>query len=99
MTATPTANGRAVSNGASAGLEHERREAPLPPTKPITSVRRQRRPGLIGFGVALIVLGALGASWLATSGNATHRVLAVARPVPLGAVIGDRDLVSVDAPA
>ena len=55
--------------------------------------RRRRRRGLLALAVALVVVGALGASYLATSLSRTTSVIAVARLVPRGQELTAADLV------
>ncbi len=55
--------------------------------------RRRRRPALLALAVAMVVLGALGAAFLATSLGQTTPVIAVAREVPWGRQISAADLV------
>ncbi|SFP62674.1 SAF domain-containing protein [Geodermatophilus dictyosporus] len=74
------APGRAVVNGSS--------PAPMLPPP-----RRRRRPALLALAVAMVVLGALGAAYLATSLGRTTPVIAVAREVPWGQQITAADLV------
>lgn len=63
---------------------------------PPVSVRRQRRPVLIGLAVALIVIGALGAGAFVVSAGQKVAVLAVAQPVARGQVIERADLVTAN---
>lgn len=55
--------------------------------------RRRRRPALLALAVALVILGALGAAYLATSLGKTSAVIAIAREVPWGQSITAADLV------
>ncbi|MBB3084712.1 SAF domain-containing protein [Geodermatophilus sabuli] len=55
--------------------------------------RRRRRPALLALAVAMVVLGAVGAAYLATSLGQTAPVIAVAREVPWGQQITAADLV------
>ena len=55
--------------------------------------RRRRRPALLALAVAMVVLGALGASFVATSLGQTTSVVALARAVPWGQTVTDADLV------
>ncbi len=55
--------------------------------------RRRRRPALLALAVAMVVLGALGAAYLATSLGQTSPVIALAREVPWGQTITAADLV------
>ena len=76
----PTAlNGLADSPGLS-------RAPTLPPP------RRRRRPALLALAVAMVILGALGASFVATSLGQTTSVVAVARAVAEGQTITAADL-------
>jgi hypothetical protein len=69
----------------------------VPP--PSVSVRRQRRPVLIGLAVALIVIGALGAGAFVVSAGQKVAVLALAQPVERGQVIERADLVTANVAA
>ena len=62
---------------------------------PITesSPRRGRRPALVGLGVAVAVVGALGGWTLVDQARDRVQVLAVARAVPAGQAITAADLV------
>ncbi len=55
--------------------------------------RRRRRPALLALAVTMVVLGALGAAYLATSLGQTSPVIALAREVPWGQAITAADLV------
>ncbi|TQN44092.1 SAF domain-containing protein [Blastococcus colisei] len=55
--------------------------------------RRRRRPALLALAVAMVVLGALGASFVATSLGQTTSVVALTRAVPWGQKVTDADLV------
>jgi hypothetical protein len=55
--------------------------------------RRRRRPALLALAVAMVILGAVGAAYLATSLGQTSPVIAVAREVPWGQQITAADLV------
>lgn len=55
--------------------------------------RRRRRPALLALAVAMVVLGALGASFVASSLGQTTSVVALARVVPWGQTLTDADLV------
>ena len=61
--------------------------------------RRRRRPALLALALAMVVLGALGAAYLATSLGQTSPVIAVAREVPWGQTITGADLVEARVPA
>jgi hypothetical protein len=65
------------------------RPAPAPAIAP---VRTRRRSGVLAAGVALVVLGALGAAYLTQVVGNTVQVVAVARDVPPGQVIERVDL-------
>src|SRR4051795_9692438 len=73
----------------------------LPRAPALPPPRRRRRPALLALALAMVVLGALGAAYLATSLGQTSPVIAVAREVPWGTTITAADLVearvSVDA--
>ena len=85
MTRTqPPRTSAAPPSGAGNGLS---RAPVLPPP------RRRRRPALLALAVAMVVLGALGATYLATSLGQTSPVIAVAREVPWGQTITAADLV------
>src|SRR3712207_9124081 len=85
MTATqPSKTGAPSPSAAVNGLS---RAPVLPPP------RRRRRPALLALAVAMVVLGALGAAYLATSLGETSSVIAVAREVPQGRAISASDLV------
>lgn len=60
------------------------------PRLPLTA--RRHRPVLIGAGLLLVAGCGLGSAWLVHAAKATNAVLVVARPVPVGQVIGDGDL-------
>ncbi|GAB3364136.1 SAF domain-containing protein [Modestobacter lapidis] len=60
--------------------------------------RRRRRPALLALAVVMVVLGALGAAYLATSLGQSAPVIAVARPVPWGQPITAADLVEARVP-
>ena len=60
------------------------------------AVRGRRRPWLVAFGVTLAVLGALAGFWMVNSAGDRVPVLALARDVPFGATIAERDLRVVD---
>jgi hypothetical protein len=64
-----------------------------PPPPALTPLRRRRRPALLALAVAMVVLGALGAAYLATSLGQTSPVIAIAREVPWGQQITAADLV------
>lgn len=55
--------------------------------------RRRRRPALLALAVAMVVLGALGASFVATSLGETTSVVALARAVSWGQPLNAADLV------
>ncbi len=55
-------------------------------------VRLRRRPAVIGLGIALIVLGSLGAAWLVTTLAGAAGVVVAARDIPAGQVITAEDL-------
>src|SRR3712207_3441142 len=85
MTATrPSKTGAPSSSAAVNGLF---RAPVLPPP------RRRRRPALLALAVTMVVLGALGAAYLATSLGQTSPVIAIAREVPWGQALTAADLV------
>src|SRR3954454_19078212 len=88
-TQSPT-TGAAASPADGHGLS---RAPVLPPP------RRRRRPALLALAVTMVVLGALGAAYLATSLGQTSPVIAVAREVPWGQSITAADLVEARIPA
>lgn len=65
---------------------------PLTAAPALPTPRRRRRPALLALGVLLVVLGALGASYLATSLSHTVPVIALARAVPRGQELKESDL-------
>ncbi|SNR79338.1 SAF domain-containing protein [Blastococcus mobilis] len=65
----------------------------LPRAPALPPPRRRRRPALLALAVAMVVLGALGAAYLATALGQTSPVIAVAREVPWGQQITAADLV------
>ena len=69
------------------------RAAVLPPPG------RRRRPALLALAVTMVVLGALGATYLATSLGQTSPVIAIAREVPWGQTLTAADLVQARIPA
>src|SRR3712207_9115945 len=91
MTATqPSKTGAPSPSAAVNGLS---RAPVLPPP------RRRRRPALLALAVAMVVLGALGAAYLATSLGRTSPVIAIGREVPWGQTLTAADLVEVRIPA
>lgn len=74
---------------------------PLQTAPRVPVSRARRRPALLALGVVLVVLGVLSGAWMIKSAGERVSVLAIARPVPFGAVITAEDLiqaeVSVDA--
>jgi SAF domain-containing protein len=77
-------------NGHSTRTPELSRAPSLPPP------RRRRRPGLLALAVMMVVLGALGAAYLASSLSRTTSVIAVARDVPWGQAVTAADLVEAD---
>ena len=55
--------------------------------------RRRRRPALLALAVTMVVLGALGSAYLATSLGQTSPVIAIAGEVPWGQTLTAADLV------
>lgn len=72
---------------------------PLVKAPALPPPRRRRRPALLALAIVMIVLGALGAAYLATSLGRTSVVIAVARPVAWGQTITAADLVEARVPA
>ena len=85
MTATQPSKTSAPPS--SAGVNGLSRAPVLPPP------RRRRRPALLALAVTMVVLGALGAAYLATSLGHTSTVIAIAREVPWGQTLTAADLV------
>src|SRR3712207_8824186 len=85
MTATQPSKTGAPSP--SAAVNGASRAPALPPP------RRRRRPALLSLALAMVVLGALGAAYLATSLGQTSPVIAVAREVPWGQTVTAAHLV------
>jgi hypothetical protein len=69
-------------------------DAPVAPPKVLR--QRRMRPGLLGLAVLLIALGGLGSAFAVTSVRATGSYLAVARDVPVGAVLNADDVMTVE---
>jgi hypothetical protein len=65
----------------------------LPRAPVLPPPRRRRRPALLALAVSMVVLGALGATYLATSLGQTTAVIAIAREVPWGESLTAADLV------
>src|SRR4051794_17537225 len=84
---TDTRPSRTSAPSSSAAVKGLSRAPVLPPP------RRRRRPALLALAVTMVVLGALGAAYLATSLGQTSPVIAVARQVPWGQTITAADLV------
>ncbi len=61
--------------------------------------RRRRKPAWIALGIALVVLGALGAVYAINQVSARVSVVGVATAVPFGQVVRQTDLVPVQLPA
>jgi hypothetical protein len=64
----------------------------LPRAPMLPPPRRRRRPALLALAVSMVVLGALGATYLATSLGHTTAVIAIAREVPWGQTLTAADL-------
>src|SRR4051795_13582812 len=84
---TDTRPSRTSAPSRSAGVNGLSRAPVLPPP------RRRRRPALLALALTMVVLGALGAAYLATSLGETSPVIAVAREVPWGQQLTAADLV------
>ena len=61
--------------------------------------RRRRRPALLALAVTMVILGALGAAYLARSLGQTSPVIAIAREVPWGQTLTAADLLEARIPA
>ncbi|MCG7524563.1 SAF domain-containing protein [Streptomyces sp. OfavH-34-F] len=73
-------------------------EAPsglTPPAPPRTLATRRRRPALIGLSVALIAAGGLAGAFTVLSSGERTPVLMVAKQIPYGEVVTERDLTVV----
>ncbi len=90
---TATWPSKASASPSSAAVNGQSRAPVLPPP------RRRRRPALLALAVVMVVLGALGAAYVATSLGQSSPVIAVARPVPWGQTITAADLVEASVPA
>ena len=66
------------------------------PVQAAAAVRGRRRPWLLAFGVALAIVGALAGFWMVNAAGDRLPVLALARDVPFGATLTERDLRVVD---
>src|SRR3712207_2419320 len=84
---TRTQPPRTRTSGPAVAVNGSSRAPALPPP------RRRRRPALLALALAMVVLGALGAAYLATSLGQTSPVIAVAREVPWGQTVTAADLV------
>ncbi|UQN31821.1 SAF domain-containing protein [Brachybacterium kimchii] len=77
----------------------EKDEQPAVPKGAATSgtpLRQRRRPTLIAAGVALIIVGALGAYWTVDRLSTTTQVVVAADSVPEGQVLEADDLLTSD---
>ena len=83
----PRTEPRTTGTPPAAALNGSSRAPALPPP------RRRRRPALLALALTMVVLGALGAAYLATSLGKTSPVIAVAREVPWGQQLTVADLV------
>ncbi len=83
----PRTQPRTTGTPPAASLNGSSRALALPPP------RRHRRPALLALALTMVVLGALGAAYLATSLGETSPVIAVAREVPWGQQLTAADLV------
>ena len=96
----PTAPGPAGSSTimtadtGEAGRRQSRQRSVKPPA--LAATRTRRRPGVLAAGVALVVVGALGAAYLSQVVGDTAPVVAVARDVQPGQVIERADLTVAD---
>jgi hypothetical protein len=92
---------RTITDAPPTGAEGPAPAAVSPPVaRPVIEpVRARRRPLLVGLGVALTALGALGAAWLASTGTGTVSVVGVSHEIHAGQVIQRQDLVGVQIAA
>jgi hypothetical protein len=60
------------------------------------AIRGRRRPWLLALGITLAILGALAGFWMVSAAGDRVPVLALARDVPFGTTITERDLRVVD---
>ncbi len=74
--------------------QQSRTRSAKPPA--LAPTRTRRRPGVLAAGVALVVVGALGAAYLTQVVGDTAEVVAVARDVQPGEVIERADLTVAD---
>ena len=84
---------RTRTDDAPAGLDAQVEPPGLSRAPTLPPPRRRRRPALLALAVAMVVLGALGASFVATSLGQTTSVVALARAVPWGQTVTGADLV------
>lgn len=68
----------------------KREGATLPPT------RARRRPAVIAAGVALVIVGALGSWWYASSARETTTVFVTSEEVTRGETIENQDLTTIE---
>ena len=66
------------------GRRQQSRRSPAGTAPAIAPTRTRRRPGVLAAGVALVVVGALGAAYLTQVVGDTVEVIAVARDVQPG---------------
>lgn len=69
---------------------------PVPTASSGTPVKRRRRPRMLALGIALLVVGALGAWWITDRLSTTSQVVVAAADVPEGQVITADDLTTSD---
>lgn len=69
---------------------------PVPDASSGTPVKRRRVPAMYALGIALIVVGALGAWWITERLSTTTEVVVAAADVPEGQVITAEDLTTSD---
>lgn len=67
-----------------------------PTPQPFTPTKTRRRPMLIAAGIALVILGGLGASWWSNVQSNSVSVLVLKEPVQRGDTIDQQDLTEME---
>ncbi len=95
---TPRPSGSTAVMPSDKGERGRRQQSRKRPGKApaVAATKTRRRSGVLAAGVALVVVGALGAAYLTQVVGDTVRVVAVARDVQPGAVIERADLTVAD---